>query len=172
MRNKKSQIQISIFLIVMITVFCCKPKEQLVKHKPFVLNESNSTFVGTWKFVERLDENGEHIDTIWHGSFFEVAAGPLMTFTSDGHYEMKFTPTNTDVGKWDYDSKTKMMNFLLWIDPNYWVGKDLIEKKIAVKYDDGNYYEDLQYFILRIDADTLHYLDYSGRNMIYKRVDK
>ena len=140
------------------------------KEKKFKLNKSNSDLVGAWEFVGRLDKDGNKIDTIWYGKVWEVASGPLITFYQNGTYSKKFTPKNTDTGKWVYNSKKELLILFLYIDSTDWIGKDLIKRNMAVKHKDNEYYEELEYKILRLTPDTLQYLDYSGRNMIYKKI--
>jgi hypothetical protein len=142
----------------------------ILKHETFSFNEVNSNFIGTWEFVKRLDANGQKVDTIWHGQAYEIANGPLTIFKEDGTYSKQFTPKNTDVGKWQYYPDSKTMTLYLFIDPNEWIGKNLISKGLAKKYEDGKYYEALEYKIVRITSDTLQYIDYNDINMTYRKM--
>jgi hypothetical protein len=170
MQNK---IRMKIFFGVVIMgliLWGCKSKQMALKHETFKINKSNSEFIGTWKFVKRLDANGQKVDTIWHGQAYEIAKGPLTTFKENGTYSMQFTPKNTDNGKWYYNPDLKSMTLFLLIDSDDWIGKDLISKGLAKKYNDGKYYEELKYKIVRVTSDSLHYIDYSDRNMTYKKI--
>jgi len=69
---KKTLTTLFIYLLVGGCVF-----SQNVQEYSFTLNEFNSDFVGSWKFVKRLDQYGNKIDTIWYGKGYEIAAGPL-----------------------------------------------------------------------------------------------
>ena len=117
-----------------------------------------------------LDKNGERVDTIWHGQAYELANGPLISFYDNGIYSMKFTPKNTNTGKWIYHTDTKTMTLQLLIDPKTWPGSDVVKRKLALKFNDDKYYEKLEYKIFQISSDTLKYLDYSDRHMIYKKI--
>jgi len=169
MKNKTLTIIFGITLIGTL-LYSCKSKQMILKHETFSVNEMNSDFIGTWEFVKRLDTNGQKVDTIWHGQAYEIAKGPLTIFKEDGTYSKQFTPKNTDVGIWQYYSDSKTMTLYLLIDPNNWIGKDLISKGLAKQYDDGKYYEALEYKIVRITSDTLQYIDYSDRNMTYRKM--
>ncbi len=176
MKNRTFAIFIRITLVVFM-LYGCKSKQSTIKHEKFSVNKLNKDFIGTWKFVKRLDANGKKVDTIRHGKFREIVSGPLTIFKKDGTYSMKFTVShkqftyeNTDVGKWQYNPNAKKMTLYLFIKPDDWIGKDLISRGIAKKYDDGKYYETLKYKIIRISKDTLQYIDYNGANMIYGKV--
>jgi hypothetical protein len=160
--------KILILILICSHIVGCKISEN-IQEKQFTLDSSNSDFVGTWEFVKRLDKYDNKIDTIWHGQAYEIAAGPLTTFNSDGTYSKLFTPKHTNTGRWFYDSKKKILTQFLYVDSTDWIGKDLINRKIALKHEDNNYYEELSYLIIRLTPDTLQYLDYSGRNMMYKK---
>lgn len=169
--NSKSRMKIFFGVVIIgLILFSCKSKQLILKHEAFEINDLNSDFIGTWEFVKRLDANGQKVDTIWHGQAYEIAKGPLTTFNEDGTYSMQFTPKNTDVGKWYYNPDSKSITLFLLIDPNDWIGKNLISKGLAKKYDDGKYYETLEYNIVQITNDTLQYIDYSDRNMTYRKI--
>ncbi|MBP1645436.1 MAG: hypothetical protein H6Q16_1011 [Bacteroidetes bacterium] len=163
-------IKLLLLCIGILILFSCKTDKMILKHEPFIINELNSDFIGTWLFVKRIDENGNKLDTIWHSQGYEIADGPVTTFYKDGTYSMQFTPKNTDKGKWYYNPDSKSMTLFLLIDPNTWVGKEVIKFGLAKKYDNGNYYEELQYKIKKITNDTLQYIDYSNRDMTYKKI--
>ena len=172
MKNKTLTIIFGITLIGFV-LYSCKSKQMIPKHETFSVNELNSDFIGTWEFVKRLDANGQKVDTIWHGQAYEIANGPLTIFKEDGTYSMKFTTkfiSRITKGKWYYDPNSRSMTLFLLIDPNDWIGKDLISKGLAKKYDDGNYYEILEFKIVQITNDTLQYIDYSDRDMTYRKI--
>ena len=160
-------------ILVLIICFECIAvlKAQVVKvpDKPITTIE-RSDLIGTWEFAKLIDRNGNKIDTIWHGSAYEIAKGPLMIFNSDGTYSFKFTPTNTDTGKWQLNTQNGILTLLLYIDPNTFIGNDLIKRGQATKNEDGKYYEPLEYRILTLTKSTMQILDYWNLNMIYNRI--
>ena len=158
-----------ISILICSLIIGCKFSKNIQEEK-ISFNESNSDLVGTWKFVKMIDQYGNKIDTIWHGQACEIVTGPLTTFNQDGTYTKIFTPKNTDTGKWIFDSQEKLLTLFLYIDSTYWVGKHLINIKLAVKHQDNNYYEKLEYRILKLTPDTLQILSSGKRNMIYRKV--
>lgn len=164
-------IKLLLLCIGILILFSCKTNQMILKHKPFIINELNSDFIGTWVFVKIIDENGNILDTIWHSQgYYEIANGPVTTFNKDGTYSQQFTSENTYKGKWYYNPASKSMTLFLLINPNTWIGNDLIKNGLAKKYDNGNYYEELQFKITKITNDTLEYIDYSNRYMTYKKI--
>jgi hypothetical protein len=127
------RILIRLIFVGLVFVGCAK-KITSQTHEKFIIDGSSRDFIGVWTFVESLGENGKKIDTIWHGQAYELANGPLTAFYDDGTYSMKFTPKNTDTGKWIYHSDTKTMTLQLLIDPNTWPGSDVVKSKLAVKF--------------------------------------
>jgi len=121
------------FIFISSFITGCRFLEN-IQEKQFKLNKSNSDFVGTWKFVKRLDKYGNKIDTIWHGQAIEIASGPLTTFYSNGTYFQVFTSKNSSTGKWMYDSNEKILTQFLYIDSTTNIGRMLIKEKLAVKH--------------------------------------
>ena len=105
-------------------------------------NQIKKEFVGVWEFEILKDENGNKVDTIWHGFGHEIPKGPLITFKEDGTYSQQFTPKNTDRGKWYFDEENQTIVYLLYYEKPYgFAAKDLIKRGHAKKDDDGEYYE-------------------------------
>lgn len=131
-------------IIGFLLLMSCNKKLTIPILEPLELNASNRSLVGTWEFVKILNKESIKIDTIWHGMGFELANGPLLTYKDDGTYIKKFTPKNSDSGYWSFDTNSGDIVHQLYIDSTEWIGQDLIKRGLAIKFSDGNYYEEIR----------------------------
>lgn len=98
--------------------------------------------IGTWDFFELRDKYNNKIDTIRFGKLFEIPQGPLTIYRADGTYSRHFTPENIDNGKWYFNAEENTIIHLLYYEKPYdFVSKDLIERGVARKDSNGEYYE-------------------------------
>tara|TARA_B100000609_G_C17178585_1_gene415793 strand:- start:19 stop:525 length:507 start_codon:yes stop_codon:yes gene_type:complete len=130
-------------LLTLLILIGCSKKNVVTTHQPLILNEQTRNLIGIWEFVKILDQGNNKVDTIWHGMGFEIANGPELTYKEDGTYVKKFTPVNSDSGRWNFDKNSSSIIHQLYIDSTNWIGQDLIEKGLAVKFDNGLYYEQI-----------------------------
>jgi hypothetical protein len=127
-----------------------------------------NVIIGSWNFVETRDPNGNKIES-YDGSFGTVqATGPKLIYKPDFTYNKVFTPKNTDVGNWKFNSQTMTIEHDLYIDSTDFVGKDLIRQKLAVKSANGNYYERIEDKILKIEKEEM-LIDNRGLIDVYKK---
>ena len=127
-----------------------------------------NVIIGTWNFVETRDPNGNKLES-YEGSFGTVqATGPKLIYNSDFTYNMVFTPKNTDIGNWKFNSETMTIEHDLYIDSSDFVGKDLIRQKLAIKSSDGKYYERIDDKILKIENEEM-LIDNRGLINVYKK---
>ena len=134
--------------------------------------QTNEDLVGIWKFEKMIDKDGNQVDTIWHGSSHEIAAGPLLTYDEDGSYTMKFTPKNTDSGTWIYDEKKKLiLHDLIYKKPYGFAAKYLIDSGHAKKNKKGDYYEVITDKVIELTEDKLIISERNNNQAIYKKTN-
>ena len=156
-----------ILLFITLNFLSCGIKNKSSKTD----NSSDLTkkITGVWEFIETTDTNGKKLDS-YQGSFGTVqATGPKLIYNKDKTYIKVFTPVNSDTGFWRFNSANSTIEHDLYIDSESWVGKDLIEKKLAEKKPDGKYYELIEDRIIKIDENTM-YIDNRGLVDIYKKI--
>ena len=135
--------------------------------------ESNTTemieqLCGTWNFVEMRDYKGRKIDS-YQESFGRVkATGPQIILSEDMSYQKVFFANRSDTGFWRFDIKTMTIHYQLFIDSTTWVGKDLIEKGLAQKLSDGNYYEEIKEQVKELKDSTM-ILQKRGGQYVYQK---
>jgi hypothetical protein len=137
----------------------------------FQPNDSNKDLIGTWEFFEMRDDQNKKVDTIRNGMGYEIAAGPLLNYKNDGTYTKRFTPTNTDEGIWTFDPKSNAIIHYLLIDSTEMIGKDLIKRRLATKYNDGNYYEIINDKIIIKSKNEIEVYRRENLRMKYRKID-
>lgn len=131
---------------------------------------SNNTLVGVWNYSETRNYKGEKIDS-YREKFGEVnASGPQIVFKKNGTYQKIFRPQKIDSGNWRFNKKLMSIEYDLLIDSSDWVGRSLIEKGLAIKYDDGLYYERLEDKVIELKRGHL-VLDSRGNQTVYRKSD-
>lgn len=127
--------------------------------------------IGSWNFIETRDLNEKKLDN-YEGSFGTIqSSGPKLIYKANFTYEKVFTPKNSDIGNWKLNDKTNTIEHDLYIDSTDFIGKDLIKKKLAVKFANGNYYERIENKILKIEKDLM-FIDNRGLVDVYKKEKK
>lgn len=169
-----------IFILILIT--SCKNPNIIDSEKQTTRIEvtevkTEIVLVGNWEFKVLQNKNEDKLDTIRNTRLthqfggFELVNRADIKFNGDGTYEKQFTPTNIDTGKWEFDDKSNEIIFYLFIDPETFVGKDLIKKGLAVKHSDGKYYERLTEKLISVTENELRIIEKSNRIKVYKRKD-
>lgn len=161
-------------IIILFLSSCYKIKTENQTSKvpnKFLSNLKSEDIIGSWNFVETRDINGKKLDS-YEGSFGTVqATGPKLIYKADFTYEKVFTPKNTDTGNWKLNSKTNTIEHNLYIDSTDFIGKDLIKKKLAVKSENGKYYERIEDKIINLEKDEM-LIDNRGLIDVYKKEKK
>lgn len=139
-------------------------------------NEFKTELIGTWEFVELRDAQGNKVDTVFHNipgfdkQGWEIPKGPLLTYDFNGTYSKRFTPQNTDTGKWYYDKKKKAIIHILYYEKPYMMtAKYLIDIGHAKKDKNGEYYEIITDEVLILTDDKLVILEREGRQRTFKK---
>ena len=162
-------------LITLLLLFSClkiKTENQTSKVENKNLTEIKSEdIIGSWNFIETRDLNGKKLES-YQGSFGTVeASGPKLIYKPNFTYEMIFTPKNTDIGNWKLNNKTNTIEHDLYIDSTDFVGKDLIRQKLAVKSENGKYYERIDDRIIKFEKDEM-LIDNRGLIDVYRKEKK
>jgi hypothetical protein len=159
-------------ITILLLSSCFKVKTE--KNQASIIETKNSSviksedIIGSWKFIETLDMNGKKLEN-YEGSFGTVqATGPKLIYKSNSTYEKIFTPKNTDIGNWKFNTKTNTIEHDLYIDSTDFVGKDLIRQKLAVKFQDGKYYERIEDRVIKIEKGEM-FIDNRGLINVYKK---
>jgi len=135
--------------------------------------EIKKEIIGVWEFEILNDENGNKVDTIWHGMGYEIPQGPLITFKEDGTYAMQFTPKNIDKGKWYFDEAKQTIFCLLYYEKPYdFVSKDLIKRGHAKKDENGDYYEIVTNKVYKYSMSELVLIERKNRRRTFKKREK
>lgn len=121
--------------------------------------------VGTWTYIESRDETGNKIVS---NDKRVLMNEPNLVYNADFTYKKIFTPKNSDSGKWEFNPKTMIIKYDLFIDSTDFIGKDLIKKGLAKKQKDGKYYEILSDKIAKLTEDEMSVESY-GLFLIYRK---
>jgi len=136
-----------------------------------ISNLKSEDIIGSWKFVETRDINGKKLYS-YEGSYGTVkATGPKLIYKEDFTYEKNFTPKNTDTGNWKFNNKTNTIEHDLYVDSTNFIGKDLIKRKLAIKAENGKYYERIEDKIINLEKDEMQ-IDNRGLIDVYKKEKK
>lgn len=139
--------------------------------------ELKAELIGIWEFIELRDSKGNKIDTIWHNipglekKGWEIPEGPLLTYNANGTYSKKFTPKNSDTGKWYYDKKKKaIIQILSYTKPyNNTTSQYLIDKGHAKQDENGDYFENITDVVISISDDKLIILERENRQRTFRK---
>ena len=162
-------------IIILLLSSCFKVKTEKnqtskVENGNFGIIQSEN-IIGNWNFIETRNINGKKLDN-YEGSFGTVqATGPKLIYKANFTYEKIFTPKNTDIGNWKFNNKTNTIEHDLYIDSTDFVGKDLIRQKLAVKAENGKYYERIEDRIIKMEKDEM-LIDNRGLIDVYKKEKK
>ena len=161
-----------ITLLLLSSCFKIKTENQALTVENKSLTEIKSEdIIGSWNFIETRDINGKKLEN-YEGSFGTVeASGPKLIYKPNFTYEMVFTPENKDIGNWKLNNKTNTIEHDLYIDSTDFVGKDLIRQKLAVKSENGKYYERIEYRILKFEKIEM-FIDNRGLIDVYSKEKK
>jgi hypothetical protein len=134
-------------------------------------NGLKKELVGTWEFLGMHDKSGNKVDTIRNQSSptgYVLASGPLTTYRADGTYSRRFTPQNTDNGKWRYDEdKHLIIHQLYYAKPYSVAAKYLIDIGHAKKDENGDYYEFITTMVVELTDSKLIVLEREGGRSTY-----
>jgi hypothetical protein len=170
--NTKMKYIYSLIIISLLSSCFKTGNNQTSKVEKENLNAIKSeNIIGSWNFIETRDINGKKLDN-YEGSFGTVqATGPKLIYKANFTYEKVFTPKNTDIGNWKFNSNTNTIEHDLYIDSTDFVGKDLIRQKLAIKSVDGKYYERIEDRIIKMEKDEM-LIDNRGLVDVYKKEKK
>jgi hypothetical protein len=161
------KIALKIISIFLILSACNSTKKVITTNSP---NQIKKELVGTWDFEILHDENGNKVDTIWHGFGHEIPKGPLITLNKDGTYTKQFTPKNIDSGKWYFDEKNQTIVYLLYYDKPYdFVAQDLIKRGHAKKDENGDYFEIITSKVFKYSDSELTLIERENRRRTFKK---
>lgn len=152
-------MKILIYSLTIFTLNCCAS---------FAQKKYSEKLIGIWNYIETRDKNDNKIFE-YEESFGKITAnGPKIIFYSDYTFKKIFTPKNIDIGKWKLNKKTMTVAYDLYIDSTDFIGKDLIKKGLALKQNDGKYYEKIEDKIIQFKNDEIIFEE-RGLFLIYKK---
>ncbi|MCD6068924.1 MAG: hypothetical protein K0S33_3750 [Bacteroidetes bacterium] len=128
--------------------------------------------IGTWDFVELLDSNNKHIDTLWDAQGFMVATGPEMTFKKDSTYSFKYTKVDSSNGTWIFDKRrNEIVLKLYWKKPYDEIAQYIMTLGQSKQDANGDYYDLIPEKIIELTSKKLVILEKENRQMIYKKIN-
>ena len=166
-KNERMKIALKIIALLFVLSSCNSAKKISYPNSKNLIKKE---LVGVWEFEILHDEDGNKVDTIWHGFGHEIPRGPLITLKEDGTYLQQFTPKNIDSGKWYFDEEKKTIVYLLYYEQPYdFVSKDLIKRGHAKKDKNGDYYEIVTSKIYKYSQNELILIERGNRRRTFKK---
>lgn len=127
--------------------------------------------IGKWNFVEMLDQDGKHIDTLKDDDGIRIAKEADYTFRKDSTYSAQFTESNIDSGTWSYSPSEKTIILkLYWKKPYDEAALYIISLGFSTKDENGDYYDLIPKKVIELSRDKMIILSRENRKLIYKKV--
>lgn len=129
--------------------------------------------IGTWDFVELIDENGGHIDTVVTDGGIWIPNGPIWIIKEDGTYTRQYTAINTDKGTWTFNKTTnEIILKLYWRKPYDEVAKYVMTLGYAKKDKNGDYYDLIPQKIIEFTSEKLIIFEKENQLSVYKKISE